>query len=144
MPAPRAQDGRVDFPAEIMSEPRVSAIVVAWWVAMSVIGVANIALWVRCARRLRAEGPELDADDWRARRLLLVLSAVFVFVCAFRGMLPRADVQRITFVDSFWASVFVGRSLATVAELSFAAQMALTVRAMARHLGVRWVEVASH
>src|SRR5262249_55061027 len=34
------------------------------------------------------------------------------------------------FVDSFWASVFVGRTVATVAELSFMTQLVLTARSM--------------
>jgi hypothetical protein len=45
-------------------------------------------------------------------------------------------VQRICFFDSFWASVFVGRSVATVAELCFITQLVLTGRGIARWLRV--------
>jgi hypothetical protein len=48
-----------------------------------------------------------------------------VFGCAFRSLLPRADVQRICLFDTWLSSVTVGRSVATVAEIAFAAQWAI-------------------
>ena len=53
---------------------------------------------------------------------MLLLCAAYVFGCAFRSVLPRADVQRICLFDTWLSSVFVGRSVATVAEVCFAAQ----------------------
>ena len=53
---------------------------------------------------------------------MLMLCAAYVFGCAFRSVLPRADVQRICLFDTWLSSVFVGRSVATVAEICFAAQ----------------------
>ena len=52
------------------------------------------------------------------------------------GLLPRADVQRIVLVDSWLSSVFVGRSVATIAELCFAAQWALLLHELS-HEGRR-------
>jgi hypothetical protein len=100
-----------------------SVAVLAWWAALSLISLVNIVWW---AKKVRI------ADDRRQ----LWLSGVYVLVCAFRSFLPRADVQRICFVDSIWASVFVGRSLATVAELCFIVQLSLTARAIARALEI--------
>jgi hypothetical protein len=57
--------------------------------------------------------------------LMLLLCAAYVFGCAFRSFLPRADVQRICLFDTWLSSVVVGRSVATVAELSFATQWAI-------------------
>jgi hypothetical protein len=54
--------------------------------------------------------------------IMLLLSAAYVFGCAFRSLLPRADVQRICLFDTWLSSVAVGRSVATVAEICFAAQ----------------------
>jgi hypothetical protein len=105
----------------------MDVLVLVWWASLSVAGVVNIALWVRKARQ------PSQGIAWRRQ---LLLSGAYVFVCAFRSFLPRADVQRICFVDSFWASVFVGRSVATVAELSFIIQLSLTGRGIARALGV--------
>jgi hypothetical protein len=58
---------------------------------------------------------------------MLLLSAAYVFGCAFRSILPRADVQRICLFDTWLSSVVVGRSVATVAELCFAVQWAIVL-----------------
>ena len=55
----------------------------------------------------------------------LLLSAVYVAGCAFRSFLPVIDIPRLVLIDSRLSSVLVGRSVATVAELCFAAQWAL-------------------
>jgi hypothetical protein len=57
--------------------------------------------------------------------LMLLLSAAYVFGCAFRSFFPRADVQRICLFDTWLSSVVVGRSVATVAEVCFAVQWAI-------------------
>lgn len=54
----------------------------------------------------------------------LSMSGLYVFGCAFRSFLPRADLQRIALVNSPLSSIFIGRSVATVAELGFALQLA--------------------
>jgi hypothetical protein len=53
---------------------------------------------------------------------MLLLCAAYVFGCAFRSFLPRADVQRICLFDTWLSSIVVGRTVATVAEICFAAQ----------------------
>lgn len=47
--------------------------------------------------------------------------------CAFRSVLPVIDIPRIVLIDSRLSSVLVGRSIATLAELCFAAQWALVL-----------------
>jgi hypothetical protein len=117
-------------------EEGASAAVVAWWAFLCAASVVNIVLWARLAR---ARG-RATADE----RRLLWLAACFVFGCAFRSFLPRADVQRICLVDSFLSTVLVGRAVATVAELAFVAQVALTLRIVGRHAGARAVVAYSH
>ena len=46
-------------------------------------------------------------------------------------MPPRADVQRICLFDTWLSSVFVGRSVATLAELCLALQWAIVLRYLA-------------
>ena len=58
---------------------------------------------------------------------MLLLCAAYVFGCAFRSFLPRADVQRICLFDTWLSSVLVGRSVATVAEVCFAIQWAIVL-----------------
>jgi hypothetical protein len=101
-----------------------SPAVIAWWLWLMAASAVNVALWLRlffAARR----GEVVD-------RRQLLLSAGFVFGCAFRSLLPRADVQRICLVDSPLSSVLVGRSVATVAELCLMTQVALTLRSLAQ------------
>ena len=47
-------------------------------------------------------------------------------------MLPRADVQRISLFDTWLSSVFVGRSVATVAEICFVLQWAIVLYQLAK------------
>jgi hypothetical protein len=61
----------------------------------------------------------------------LLLSAVYVAGCAFRSALPVIDIPRLVLIDSPISSVLVGRSVATLAELCFAAQWALLLHATA-------------
>src|SRR5262249_61703514 len=67
--------------------------------------------------------------------LMLLLCAGYVFGCAFRSILPRADVQRICLFDTWLSSVVVGRSVATVAELWFAAQWAIILNQLGAMTG---------
>ena len=67
--------------------------------------------------------------------LMLLLCAAYVFGCAFRSFLPRADVQRICLFDTWLSSVMVGRSVATVAEIAFAAQWAILLHQLGTMTG---------
>ena len=91
--------------------------------------MVNICAWVLAGvlpLRRAVGDPALPT-----RRRQLLLSAPFVFGCAFRSVFPRADVQRICVVDSWLSSVAVGRTVAMIAELCFAAQCALLLRMLA-------------
>jgi hypothetical protein len=66
---------------------------------------------------------------------MLLLCAGYVFGCAFRSLLPRADVQRICLFDTWLSSVLVGRTVATVAEVCFAVQWALVLHRLGRITG---------
>jgi hypothetical protein len=80
-------------------------------------------------------------------QLMLFLSAAYVSGCAFRSFLPRADVQRICLFDTWLSSAVVGRSVATVAEVCFAAQWAMLLHRLGTMTGadtvlsVAWVIV---
>ena len=74
----------------------------------------------------------LSPEVYASRRLQLLLSAGYVFGCAFRSALPVYDVPRIALFDVWLSSVIVGRSVATFAELCFVAQWALLLREIAQ------------
>ncbi len=107
----------------------------AWWGFLCTVSALNVVAWLATAatvrRRQAANVQELSATVW----LQLLLSAGYVAGCAWRSALPVYDVQRQVLVDSWWSSVIVGRSVATVAELCFAAQWALLLDATAKAAG---------
>ena len=102
-----------------------------WWLFLVTVSAVNVALWFKlCAF-------SVSTANTRHRGLfgvepLVWLSGAYVFGCAFRSILPRADVQRICLFDTWLSSVMVGRTVATVAELCFAIQWALVLRELAR------------
>jgi hypothetical protein len=111
------------------------SLVVLWQQVLGTIGIFNLCVWALVAVAISSRRP-----DAHTRRQLL-LSAIFVAGCAFRSFFPRADVQRIVLHDGPISSVFVGRSVATVAELAFVAQCALFLYALGRKEGSRPVTV---
>ena len=104
--------------------------VALWWGFLLLVSAANIAWLAWLYSRTRKTFP-LKAGAFAVEPLLL-LSAAYVFGCAFRSVLPRADVQRICLFDTWLSSVFVGRSVATVAELCFIVQWAIVLRVLAQ------------
>jgi hypothetical protein len=96
-----------------------------WWSALCTAALVNVALWAYSARRLEQRRADFSEDIYASRRLLLWLSAVYVAGCAFRSVFPMVDVPRTCLHDTWISRIFVGRSVATVAELALAAQWAL-------------------
>jgi len=95
-----------------------------WWSLLTLVSGANIAIWFLLYHELH-EQPTGRLGGASGIELMLLLCAAYVFGCAFRSFLPRADVQRICLFDTWLSSVVVGRSVATVAEICFAAQWAI-------------------
>ncbi|MDZ4082954.1 MAG: hypothetical protein U1E10_08465 [Bdellovibrionales bacterium] len=97
--------------------------VTIWWVFLVVVSSLNMLFWSWTRLYFR-----------NLKSPVVLLSAFYVFGCAFRSFLPRADVQRIVLFDTWWSSVFVGRTVATIAELAFVAQWAIVLKAVAASL----------
>ncbi len=131
-----------------------------WWSLLTLVSGVNIAVWFLLYRQLQptgglgsTSGIELmvlqtgSLHSSSSIELMLLLCAAYVFGCAFRSLLPRADVQRICLFDTWLSSVVVGRSVATVAEICFAAQWALILHQLGTMTGadttlnVAWVIV---
>jgi len=104
--------------------------VAIWWGGLLAVSAVNVAVLLglcwRFRDRLFAKRTVIIAEP------LLLLAAAYVLGCAFRSVLPRADVQRICLFDTPLSSVMVGRSVATVAELAFAAQWAIVLYALGK------------
>jgi hypothetical protein len=133
-----------------------------WWSLLTLVSGVNIAVWFLLYSQLHQQpaanlgsssGFELSllrAESLGSAsgiELMLLLCAAYVFGCAFRSILPRADVQRICLFDTWLSSVVVGRSVATVAEVAFAAQWAMILHRVGMLTGadttlnVAWVIV---
>jgi hypothetical protein len=100
--------------------------VARWWGLLTFVSGANIAVWFLLYHQLPSR-PSGLLDSTPGVELMLLLCAVYVFGCAFRSFLPRADVQRICLFDTWLSSVVIGRSVATVAEICFALQWVIVL-----------------
>ena len=105
--------------------------VALWWSFLVTVSALNITLLVGLRAAYRAN-PFGAANAIFAAEPLALLSAVYVFGCAFRSLLPRADVERICLFNTWLSSVLVGRSVATLAELCFAIQWFIILRELGR------------
>ncbi len=105
-----------------------------WWGLLTLVSGVNIAVWFLMYRWLH-EQPTGGLGGTSGIELMLLLCAAYVFGCAFRSFLPRADVQRICLFDHWLSSVVVGRSVATVAEICFAAQWAIILHQLGTMTG---------
>jgi len=91
-----------------------------WWCAITIISLGNCLTMIKFWRQFFS-----TRMINTFQRKMLFLSSIYVVVCAIRGIWPRKDVDRICFFDRSISTVFVGRSLATIAELAFVKQLAL-------------------
>ena len=105
-----------------------------WWGLLTLVSGVNIAVWFLLYGQLQEQSAGSPGGT-SSIGLMLLLSAGYVFGCAFRACLPRADVQRICLFDTWLSSVVVGRSVATVAEICFAAQWAIILHQLGRLTG---------
>jgi hypothetical protein len=106
-----------------------------WWALLTLVSSGNIALWVLLYRQFHIQMTG-SVTNTSGIELMLFLCAAYVFGCAFRSVLPRADVQRICLFDTWLSSVLIGRSVATVAEICFAAQWTIVLRQLGGIAGV--------
>jgi hypothetical protein len=91
----------------------------------------NIVAWSLTANSVARRQHGIPVDALAQYKIQLALSGLYVLGCAFRSVLPVYDIPRLGLFDTFFSSVMVGRSVATVAELAFAAQWAVMLHTTA-------------
>jgi hypothetical protein len=106
-----------------------------WWTVLLAVSCVNLLAWSYAARMLRQRQGLLPAPVYAMRKWQLIFSAGYVLGCAYRSALPVFDVQRLCLIDTWFSSVVMGRSVATIAELCFVAQWALLQREIAHVTG---------
>jgi hypothetical protein len=107
-----------------------------WWSFLFLVSAGNLVLWVVIAREVHGL-----SDGYVTQQLLL--SGIFAAACAFRSILPRVDLERQCLWNSPLSSIFVGRSVATVAELCFAGQCALLISKLSALTGNASLQVVA-
>src|SRR6266481_5469062 len=100
----RAQSSSQSSPLSSSSSLAWSNPLAWWWALLTLVSGANIAVWVLLYRQLH-EQPAGSPGGTSGIGLMLLLCAAYVFGCAFRSFLPRADVQRICLFDTWLSSV---------------------------------------
>lgn len=119
--------------------------VAIWWVVLTCASVVNILFWIWTRTFAFRNVSILRLSKlWHDNENIIWFSAVYVFVCAFRSFLPRADVQRICLFDTWFSSVLIGRTVATLAELAFVAQWLIVIRFMGVQTKSKWAYRISH
>jgi hypothetical protein len=102
--------------------------VALWWLFLFFASLINIVLWswVRLYRYKHSSLTKFKFWEFKKENLIW-FSALYVFGCAYRSFFVKADVQRICVFDTWFSSVFLGRSIATIAELAFVIQWAIVL-----------------
>jgi hypothetical protein len=113
----------------------MSADIFLWWLFLCAVSGLNVLAWTLAASTLVRRQALLTPDAYNSRKWQVLLSAGYVFGCAFRSILPVYDVPRVCLFDTWLSSVIVGRSVATFAELCFVTQWALLLREISRATG---------
>jgi hypothetical protein len=108
-----------------------SRAVVLWHALLCTAAALNLVIWSLSALAVSHAQSANHLHSSAASLLQVLLAAGYVFGCAYRSVLPVYDIPRFVLVNSRLSSVMVGRSIATVAELCFAAQWALVLHRMA-------------
>ena len=114
-----------------------------WWLVLCAATAINIAAWCVSAVLLGKRRTQWPVDAYATRRQLLWLSAAYVLGCGFRSVLPMIEVPHICLHDVWISRVAVTRTIATIAEICFAAQWALLLREAGAATGSRLTTLVS-
>jgi hypothetical protein len=125
----RRTTAETGLPPQVADRP-----ILWWWTSLFLVSAGNLVLWLLIAREVNGL-----SDGYVAQQLWL--SGIFAAACAFRSVLSRVDLERQCLWNSPLSSIFVGRSVATVAELCFAGQCALLIAKLSTLTGNPWLRV---
>src|SRR5262249_39251497 len=107
-----------------------------WIGSLAALATFNVALWIWAARSAPLRTPYGEAQ--------LLLSGVYVWVCGFRSLFPRVDLERRCLWDTWLSGIRVGRTAATIAEVCFAVQCALCVEQLSEIAGMPRLHLEAH
>jgi hypothetical protein len=96
--------------------------VIYWWCALSGIALFNLVLLFFAYRKYLQNNEKQRTSILKIRKYQFYLASLYTLGCGFRSILPRADLRRVVLVDHWISAVVIGRTVATIAELSFVLQ----------------------
>lgn len=119
--------------------------VAIWWIFLCGASIVNITgwTWTRFHLYKSASFKKFNFTQFRVENLIW-FSGIYVFGCAYRSVFTKADVQRICLFDTWLSSVFLGRSVATIAEVAFIIQWAIVIRYLSRETNSQIAKVISY
>jgi len=115
-----------------------------WYIMMVCITIFNVNWYLRTVVSYLTLLLPATSRSILYRRCMLVFGGFYVLGCGLRTILPRVDVERSCLYPGFLSTIFVGRSFATVAEVSFMTQLCWAMYQFASDLQRYALEVASH
>lgn len=110
---------------------------------MSAIAMFNIVLLVITYKILQKRINNYSPLVQFVRKRQFALTTIYTLGCGFRSIIPRDDVNRLVLFNHWISAVVIGRSVATVAELSFVAQWAFILYEIGNSTGNRFILSAS-
>ena len=110
----------------------------SWWYFLSTMATVNIILWVISLLYFHRRKALNHKNVRKWRIIMLWCSGIYVAGCAFRSFLPIIDLERFCVVDSVLSNVFLGRTVATVAELCFIILCAILLHEAGRGINDRF------
>ena len=76
------------------------------------------------------------------QKKLTILVSIYVLVCGIRGIFPRIEDSKLCFYNNYISMPLIGRSLATIAELSFTLQFVLITQKILKYVS-KFIQHAS-
>lgn len=115
--------------------------VMLWWGILCFIAFLNACLLFFSYRLLKKKIPTMSSDMQFSRKSQFYLASLYTLGCGFRSILPRGDIRRIVLVDMWISAIAIGRSVATIAELSFVAQWCFLLYEAGKNTGNKTIQL---
>ncbi len=124
-----------------MESATSSSAVMLWWTGLCVVAFINLCLLFFSLHILRKKLPAMRTALANIRKKQFFFASLYTLGCGFRSILPRGDIRRIVLVDSWISSVVIGRTVATIAELSFVTQWSLILYEAGKYTGNKTIQL---
>ena len=118
--------------------------VLIWWASLSILALLNALLLRSAYITLAKRKPSYPSWLRSLRSRQFLMSSIYVGGCAFRSILPCHHTLRQALIGCYASTGFVGRCVATIAELGAADQAGQLLREIGRSTDDGVVTFISH